>query len=162
MRRGVKRGGSDSLRPTGARQSRVRRCIIRLLPDLTSPGAMPRLLCALLLVLIAFPAAAQVTRIAAVVNDEVISVRDLAARLHLVIVSANIPDTPENEQKLSHQVLRNLIDEKLEMQEAKRLNVTVSESEINAALARLERQNKMPKGGLDRFLDSHGIDRSTL
>jgi peptidyl-prolyl cis-trans isomerase SurA len=123
---------------------------------------MSRFLCALLLVLVAFPAAAQVSRIAAVVNDQVISVEDLAARLRLVMTSSNIPDTPENEQKLSHRVLRNLIDEKLEMQEAKRLNITVSEKEVNEAFARLETQNKMPKGGLDTFLKEHGIDRSTL
>jgi peptidyl-prolyl cis-trans isomerase SurA len=123
---------------------------------------MSRFLCALFLVLFALPATAQVSRIAAVVNDQVISVDDLAARLRLVMTSSNIPDTQENEQKLAHRVLRNLIDEKLEMQEAKRLNVTVSEKEVNQAFARLEAQNKMPKGGLDVFLKEHGVDRNTL
>lgn len=123
---------------------------------------MSRFLCALFLVLFALPATAQVSRIAAVVNDQVISVDDLAARLRLVMTSSNIPDTQENEQKLAHRVLRNLIDEKLEMQEAKRLNVTVSEKEVNQAFARLEVQNKMPKGGLDVFLKEHGVDRNTL
>src|SRR2546423_879453 len=56
-------------------------------------------------------------RIAAVVNDEVISAYDLAARIHMVAVSSSLPDTPEVRQKIAGQVLRSLIDEKLQLQE---------------------------------------------
>ena len=34
------------------------------------------------------------TRLAAIVNDEAISFRDLDARIHLVLVSSNVGDTP--------------------------------------------------------------------
>ena len=40
------------------------------------------------------------TRIAAVVNDEVISVADLASRVRMVMLSTAIPDTPEARQRL--------------------------------------------------------------
>jgi len=39
-----------------------------------------------------------------------------------------------------------LIDEKMQMQEAKHLNVSVSKEEVDQALARIEQQNNMPKG----------------
>ncbi len=106
--------------------------------------------------------AAQETRIAAVVNDQIVTQGDLAARLKLVLRSSGIPDTPENRQRLSSRVLRTLIDEKLQLEEAKRLEITVEQSDIDAALARLEQRNNMPKGGLDAFLKQNDIPRSTL
>ncbi len=127
---------------------------------------MKRLFLTLALVLVAPAAAgtaeAQETRIAAVVNDDVISVADLAARMRLVFASSNIQDTPETRQRVARQVVRVLIDEKLQMQEAKRLNIKVPDDEINAAIARIEAQNNLPKGGLDSMLTARGIARSTL
>jgi peptidyl-prolyl cis-trans isomerase SurA len=108
------------------------------------------------------PARAQETRIAAVVNDEAISVSDLTTRIRLVIATSNLEDTSQNAQRIARQVLRTLIDEKLEMQEAKRLNITVSDAEINEHLAQVEAQNRMPKGGLEQFLAAHGLARSAL
>jgi peptidyl-prolyl cis-trans isomerase SurA len=107
-------------------------------------------------------AQAQESRIAAVVNDEIVTGDDLAARLKLVMSASGIPDTPQNRQRLEPRVLRGLIDEKLQMQEAKRLTVTVSDKEIQDALARIEQRNNMPKGGLDAFLAHAGIPRSSL
>jgi peptidyl-prolyl cis-trans isomerase SurA len=128
--------------------------------------AMPRRLALslLLLLILAVPIAvrAQETRIAAVVNDEAISMADLRERMKLIMASSNFNDTPELRQRLARQVLRGLIDEKLEMQEAKRLGINVPESDVNDAFGRLEAQNKMPKGGLDQFFKARGIDRATL
>src|SRR5262245_5381351 len=62
-------------------------------------------------------------RIAAVVNDEVISVFDLTSRMKMVELSSNLPDTPETRQRIGGQVLRALVDEKLQLQEAKRQNI---------------------------------------
>ena len=115
-----------------------------------------------LLLASALGAPAQETRIAAVVNDEIITVGDLSARLRLVMRSSNIPDTPENRQRLSPQVLRALIDEKLQMQEAKRLGVKVSDSEIKQAVERIEQRNKMPKGELEKYLTQQGIPINAL
>lgn len=118
--------------------------------------------CLFLLLLCAGSALAQETRIAAIVNDDVVSLNDLNERITLVIRSANIPDTPENRQRVSSQVLRSLIDERLEMQEAKRLGVAATKEEINQALTRIEQQNNIPKGGLDAFLAKEGIARASL
>src|SRR5260221_2092543 len=107
-------------------------------------------------------ASAQETRIAAVVNDDVISIADVTARMRLVFASSNIEDTPESRQRVARQVVRILIDEKLQMQEAKRLNLKVSDEEIAGALGNIEAQNKLPKGGLDKMLAGRGIERGTL
>ncbi|MFN4090770.1 MAG: SurA N-terminal domain-containing protein, partial [Alphaproteobacteria bacterium] len=71
--------------------------------------------------------------IAAVVNDQIISTYDLDARLRLGLFSANLPATPENPQRLLPQALRQLVDARRQMQEAQRLNVTVSDDEMAEA-----------------------------
>jgi peptidyl-prolyl cis-trans isomerase SurA len=114
------------------------------------------------LLLLAGAAAAQETRIAAIVNDEVVSLNDLGNRLQLVMRSSGIEDTPQNRGRVSTQVLRSLIDEKLQMQEAKRLNITVTPEELEQAFGRIEQQNNMAKGALDNFLRDTGIPRSSL
>ncbi|HEX3861787.1 MAG TPA: peptidylprolyl isomerase [Stellaceae bacterium] len=101
-------------------------------------------------------------RIAAVVNDEVISVFDLVSRIRMVMTSSNIQDTPETRQKIAPQVLRSLIDEKLELQEAKKKNVTASDAEVKAALEQIEKQNNMKPGQLNDYMKARGIDRGSL
>ena len=105
---------------------------------------------------------AQSLRIAAIVNDDVISVYDVNERMRLIMFSANIPDTPEARQQLGPQIVRSLIDEQLETQEAKRLNISVEQSEYEAAIARLESQNHLPAGKLPEYLSEHGINPTTL
>lgn len=101
-------------------------------------------------------------RIAAVVNDQVISVYDVMSRMRIVMISSNLPDTPETRKRLTSQVLRQLIDEKLELQEAKRQGVTASDPELKAALGIIEKQNNMQPGQLNAFLKAQHIDRGTL
>ncbi len=106
--------------------------------------------------------AQEIERIAAVVNDDAISVFDLVQRIKLVIFSSGLPNTPEVMQKIGPQVLRALIDEKLRLQEAKRQKITVSDDELKAALARIERGNRIPPGTLESYLRSRGIDPETV
>src|SRR5215468_2208810 len=102
------------------------------------------------------------TRIAAVVNDEVISVGDLQSRLKMVMLSSNLADSLENRQRIANQVLRTLVDEKLQIQEAKRQNISATEDEINKAIAQIAKQNNMQSAQLDQVLKANGIERSAL
>jgi peptidyl-prolyl cis-trans isomerase SurA len=120
------------------------------------------LLLGLFLVLGAGSVSAQETRIAAIVNDDVVSLSDLANRTLLVMRSSGMEDNHQNRDRISSQVLRSLIDERLQMQEAKRLNIGVSDEEIDQALARIEQQNNMAKGALGDFLAKAGIPRASL
>src|SRR5260370_17510714 len=101
-------------------------------------------------------------RIAAVVNDEIISIVDGVSRMRVGMISSNIPDTPETRQRIGPQVLRSLIDEKLQLQEAKRQNVTATDDEINKGLGQIEQQNNMKAGQLNEFMKARGIDRGSL
>ena len=101
-------------------------------------------------------------QIAAVVNDEVISVYDLVSRLRMVLLSSNIPDSTEARKKVETQILRSLVDEKLQLQEAKKQNVVATDDEVNNALSQIEKQNNMQPGQLTGFIKSHGIDRASL
>jgi len=108
------------------------------------------------------PAHTQEFRIAAVVNDDVISMSDVDERMKLVLASTNLQNDPRAIQQVRAQVLRTLIDEKLELQEAKKETVSVGIADVAEALGNIETQNKMPKGGIDTFMKQHGINRQTM
>src|SRR5579859_7084825 len=100
-------------------------------------------------------AADEAERVAAVINDDVISVHDLDQRLKLVLMSSNLPDTVETRSRVMPTVVRNLIDEHLELQEARKQKVEVESGEIANALGNIERQNNMPRGAMEKLLRQH-------
>jgi peptidyl-prolyl cis-trans isomerase SurA len=106
--------------------------------------------------------AQETQRIAAVVNDEVISVYDLINRTRLAILSAGLPDTIETRRRLRPQVLRALIDERIQVQEAQRQNISASPEEMESAVARIEENNRMPRGGLEQVIKQAGIEWSSV
>ena len=108
------------------------------------------------------PVVRDVQSIAAVVNHEVISVYDVLERMKLVILSTDLKDTPETRQRLLPLVLRSLIDEHLQVQEADRLNLKVSDEEIGRAMTSIEKENHIKTGDLDAFLAKAGVDRQTV
>ena len=61
--------------------------------------------------------------IAAIVNDDVISLYDLEERLDLLIITSNQKDSVQLRKRLSRQTLNHLIDEKLKLQDAKKLGI---------------------------------------
>lgn len=88
-------------------------------------------------------AQADTLRPAAVVNDEVISVLDLVMRTRLAILGAGVDDTPETRRRIARQVLLRLIDERLQMQEAARLSIAVTDEQVNQALEQIANQNNL-------------------
>jgi peptidyl-prolyl cis-trans isomerase SurA len=113
----------------------------------------------------ATPARAQqqeTLRIAAVVNDEVISLLDVHSRSRLLLLTVNQPETPENYRQAFPQVLRTLIDEKLELQEAKAKGIEVTDSDVDSMVAEIEQANRMAAGGLFRALEANQIPKDTM
>ena len=96
-------------------------------------------------------------RIAAVVNDDIISELDVYMRLRMAMLSARLEDTEETRQRLLPQVLRNLIDDRLKMQEAKRTGVHVNPADVERRLDRLAERNNMTRADLETFLRSNGV-----
>ena len=100
--------------------------------------------------------------IAAVVNDEIISSYDLNQRIKLVFASSGIPDTQENRDRIRPQVLRNLIDERLKEQEAKRLKIEVTQDDVDRAFKRIATRSNMTVDQIGEFLKKNGVNKSTL
>lgn len=110
------------------------------------------------------PALAQqaVLRIAAVVNNEIISVYDLDSRLRLTMLNSGLQPTPENFRRLAPDILRQLIDERLRVQEATKTGVSVSDNEVNGEMDSIGARNNIGPGQLEAFLQQRGIDPATL
>ena len=101
-------------------------------------------------------------RIAAVVNDAVITTQDLVDRIDLTMATTGLPNDPETRRRLAPQVLRGYIDETLQQQEAKRLNLNVTEAEIDQAMETIARRNNTTREGLTRYLAERNISPKTL
>ncbi|MBT5945672.1 MAG: hypothetical protein HOK98_13150 [Rhodospirillaceae bacterium] len=123
-------------------------------------GGVPAIAMACLAVtfLAATPAPAQdVQRIAAVVNEKVISIFDVQQRMRLLINSSGLAKNAETQRRIAPQVLRELIDEALQNQEAERLNIRITQGEIDDAMGQIESSNGLPAGGFESFLNRQGI-----
>jgi peptidyl-prolyl cis-trans isomerase SurA len=107
---------------------------------------------------LAAPTAAQDSlRIAAVVNDGIISELDVFMRLRMAMLSARLEDNEETRARLLPQVLRNLIDDRLKMQEAKRAGINVNPADVEGRIDRLAQRNNMTRADLEQFLKSNGV-----
>ncbi len=112
--------------------------------------------------LAATPKNTDVERIAAIVNDQIISEYDLDQRIDLVKTVTQVPDDPADMKRLKTQVLHNLVDEKLQLEEAKKKDIKVTDKEIQEAVLDLGRQNNMPDAQFAQFLNSLGTARTSL
>ena len=107
-------------------------------------------------------AQSQSLKIAAVVNDEIISYYDLESRIKLTIYSSKMQDTPAVRQRLARQILRILIDESLKRQAGDEKNISARDREVDAQIEQIEKSNNMPKGALNVFFRQQRIDPETL
>lgn len=99
---------------------------------------------------------------AAVVNGQVITTQDVAARAQLLALTMGIHPTPELIARLAPQVTKQLIDQTLQQQEIDKLNINVSDEEVENAISNIEKGNGMTPGGLQSKLEAAGVPYSTL
>lgn len=111
----------------------------------------------------AAPASAQLAEgVAAVVNDHAISTFDVRQRANLLITSAGLQSTPEMQQRARAQALRDLIDERLQIQETASYEITITPQEIDSRMTDIARSNEMDLPGFIRQLATAGISPTTL
>ncbi|MBI1249944.1 MAG: peptidylprolyl isomerase [Alphaproteobacteria bacterium] len=109
------------------------------------------------------PAHAQMAEaVAAVVNDEVVSTYDVRQRALLILISSGIQPTQESLQQASAQALRDLVDERLQMQEAKEFEIEVPDDQVDEQLSAIARQNNSSAEALARGLADSGVSVTTL
>ena len=121
--------------------------------------ALCRIGLSVLFLLLVLPGAANASKIAiaATVNDQVITTNDLAERRDLVMATSGIPATPENIQRITPHILQSLIDEALQMQEAKRQSITVTDAELSKAVDSASLNHNQPAGSLKHEIESQGL-----
>ena len=100
--------------------------------------------------------------IAVIVNDEVISRYDVNQRVRLILVTSGIPATEENVKRIEEQAIKALIDEKIQIQEAIKLEVPDSPDEINLMLDNIARGNQTTAQGILESITSQGVNSETL
>ncbi len=102
------------------------------------------------------------SRIAAVVNGDVISEADIANRAGLFAISTGLPMSRDVIDRLRPQILRQLIDERLRVQEAQRRKIVIPDTQIAAAIKEIESRNNLPAGALRAKLSADGVSARTL
>jgi peptidyl-prolyl cis-trans isomerase SurA len=107
-------------------------------------------------------ASADAAGIVAIVNGDVISKGDLANRRRLFARSTGMAPSPDVLDRLTPQVIHQLIDERLRLQEMQRRKISVSDQDIADAIGQIEARNNMPAGALRHQLQADGIDFRTL
>jgi peptidyl-prolyl cis-trans isomerase SurA len=108
------------------------------------------------------PSHANTETIAAVVNSDAISMSDLADRMKLIMVSSGLPNTDEVRKKLMGQVLSSLIEEQLKIQEARRLKIQITHTDVAQGFATIAGQNKMSAEQFQDVLSKSGINIATM
>jgi peptidyl-prolyl cis-trans isomerase SurA len=98
----------------------------------------------------------------AIVNGDVITQTDVDQRLSFLSIANNQPIPPDEVDTLRQQVLRNLIDETLEIQAAKQDKIEVKKSDIDRTVQRVAQSSKQTPEQLAAYLDSHGSSIESL
>jgi peptidyl-prolyl cis-trans isomerase SurA len=110
----------------------------------------------------AAPAAAQTNSIVAVVNGDIVTANEVASRARLFALNSGMGVNTEVLNRLTPQVTRLLIDERLRMQEVQRRRVLVADEEVGEAVRDIETRNGMPPGGLAAQLRGASVEPRSL
>jgi peptidyl-prolyl cis-trans isomerase SurA len=98
----------------------------------------------------------------AIVNGDVITDTDVEQRLNLVLAANSGRIDAQERERLRLQVLRNLIDEKLQIQEAAENDVTVDRADIDEALNRVASNFKQTPAQFGLYLKARGTSLLSL
>jgi peptidyl-prolyl cis-trans isomerase SurA len=100
--------------------------------------------------------------IAAVVNGDVITRDDVENRARLFALSTGLHLTPDLLTRLKPQITRELIDDRLRLQELQRRKIVVADADVATAIQSVEQRNGLPHGGLREKLQAQGVSFGTL
>ncbi|NIJ36476.1 peptidyl-prolyl cis-trans isomerase SurA [Sphingopyxis panaciterrae] len=104
-----------------------------------------------------------VYRPSATVNGEIITSTDIEQRMALIrIANNNLELPPEEVQRLRQQVFSNLIDEKLQIQEARAADISIDENLVNEQFARLATRFKQTPDQFATYLTSKGSSSAAV
>lgn len=100
--------------------------------------------------------------IAATVNEDVITTYDLRQRVLFNLMAAGAQPDEATLQRMQMQALRSLVDERIQMQEAKKFDLKVADAEVERSVARLAQSNNMSVAEISAQMAKVGINLNTL
>jgi peptidyl-prolyl cis-trans isomerase SurA len=106
--------------------------------------------------------------VAAIVNDEAISTYDLRQRTLLLIVTSGVQVTEATLPSIEREALRQLVDERLQMQEVRRIqgrtkvSLEPTAQELTQQVERLAQQNGLTGQQMIDSLAAAGVDQASL
>ena len=103
-----------------------------------------------------------VVKATAIINGDVITQTDVEQRLALLAIAngGKVPD--EEADRLRQQILRNLIDETLEIQAATAEKIEIRDSDIDKTVTRVAANVKQTPEQLKVYLEANGSSMSSL
>ena len=101
-------------------------------------------------------------KVAATVNGEMVSNKDLQERANLLVLTTGMPINAKNKKMVIEKVMQNVVDEKVKMQEAAKQHVYVSDEEVKEAYRNFEKSNGIPSGKFQSVLREYRISNATF
>ncbi|MGE5567143.1 MAG: peptidylprolyl isomerase [Parcubacteria group bacterium] len=104
----------------------------------------------------------------ATVNDDIISSYDMMQRMRLIMVTSGIQPTEQNMPEIQREALRSLVDERLQMQEIRRvekeqkIDIAATDADVNDEIADIAKGNNMTGDQLLAALAAQGVGPETL
>lgn len=101
--------------------------------------------------------------VAATVNDGIISTYDLAQRMRLLIVTTGVQPTQQNLAQLQREALISLVDERLQIQELRRVekeqkfDIVATDEELDEEITQMARGNNMSLEQFSAALKAQGV-----
>jgi len=108
------------------------------------------------------PASAMQEGVAVVVNEDAITHSDVHDRLMLIMVSSGLPNTKDTQEKLRPQSVQALIDEQIRLQEARRLDISVAQEEVEVGIDTIAQQNELDPQEFRKRIQASGLKLSTM
>jgi peptidyl-prolyl cis-trans isomerase SurA len=103
-----------------------------------------------------------VRKATAIVNGAVITATDVDQRLALIVLANGGRVQPDEMQRLRQQVLRNLVDETLEIQAAESADIKIEPAEVDAYYARFAQSQGKTAQQLSDYLRSAGSSPASI
>jgi peptidyl-prolyl cis-trans isomerase SurA len=98
----------------------------------------------------------------AIINGEIITGTDIDQRLALIVIANGGKIAPEELDRLRVQVLRNLIDETLQIQEAKANKIEISTDEVRQSFVRVAQNFKRAPDAMSAYLREKGSSDNSI
>lgn len=106
--------------------------------------------------------------VAAVVNDDIVSTYDLSQRMRLLIATSGVQPTEENLPQFQREALISLVDERLQLQELRRvereqkIDIIATDEEVNSELADNAKESNSTPEQFMTYLQSRGVGPETI